>query len=80
MGGNLSFDPFSYYFKCGITNNENGYLIVKIRVDVSGRFKSFDDSQVMRGFNYGFLKILIGVRTIKRERKEYYYALKILPR
>lgn len=57
-------------------------MIVKIRVDVSGRFKSFDDSQVMRGFNYGFLKILIGVRTIKRERerKEYYYALKILPR
>lgn len=44
-------------------------MIVKIRVDVSGRFKSFDDSQVMRGFNYGFLKILIGVRTIKRERE-----------
>lgn len=36
---------------------------------MSGRFKSFDDSQVMRGFNYGFLKILIGVRTIKRERE-----------
>lgn len=36
----------------------------------------------MRGFNYGFLIILIGIRTIKRkkEKKEYYYALKILPR
>lgn len=61
---------------------ENGCLIVKIRVDISSCFKSFDDSREMRGFNYGFLIILIGIRTIKREKekKEYYYALKILPR
>lgn len=37
-----------------------------------------------RSFNYGFLKILIGVRTIKRKKEKkkniIMLALKILPR
>lgn len=72
-----------YYSKRRIRNNENGCLIVKIRVDISSCFKSFDDSREMRGFNYGFLIILIGIRTIKRKKEKkriLLYALKILPR
>lgn len=49
---------------------ENGCLIVKIRVDISSCFKSFDDSREMRGFNYGFLIILIGIRTIKSKKEK----------
>lgn len=58
-------------------------MIVKIRVDVSGCFKSLSMIR-KRSFNYDFLKILIGVRTIKRKKEKkkniIMLALKILPR
>lgn len=70
----LSFDYRFFWFiipnvELGIMG-KNGCLIVKIRVDISSCFKSFDDSREMRGFNYGFLIILIGIRTIKREKEK----------
>lgn len=58
-----------FYVELGIMG-ENGCLIVKIRVDISSCFKSFDDSREMRGFNYGFLIILIGIRTIKSKKEK----------